>query len=905
MSRLLLPLLLLGLWLPAVTPAHLVIPEDSGLKALSDTGGRILKKRSSPDVGASDIDVYSVKVDCKVTSRFAHNVITSRAVNRGNVSHEVLFDMELPKTAFITNFSMVIDGVTYLGQVKEKEQAKQQYQKAVSQGQTAGLVKASGRKMEKFSVSVNIAAASKVTFQLTYEELLQRHMGQYEMMIRVRPKQLLQHFEIVVDVFEPQGIAFLNAHGTFISNELLPLVEKTVSENTAHVSFSPTMEKQRSCVGCPSTLIDGDFFITYDVKRERDAGEIQIMNGYFVHHFAPSDLPRVRKNVVFVIDESGSMYGTKMRQTREALDAILSEIHMDDYFALLVFDHGFRTWRPSLSPATPKNIAEAKEFVKGINARGATNINQAVLESVRMLEQDKAAGQLPDHSVSIIILLTDGEPVSGETNPERIRENVLNAIGGNMTLYCLGFGYDVKLAFLEKMAAENNGVARRIYEDSDAAIQLQGFYNEVANPLLSDIELQYPENAVDSLTDNTFKQLYNGSEIVVAGHISDNDLDNFLVEVKAQGAVQELQLQAQASVQDSEKVFRNQSYIFGEFTERLWAYLTIQQLLRKRGSGSPEERANKTARALELSLKYSFVTPLTSMVVTKPPKDNRDDLMLADKLTEDQRVPPPPVQQSFAYRYSSLPPVSSVDSDPHFIVQPPNQNDTLCFNIDESPGVIFNLVRDPQTGTVVNGQTIADKHLDPSGRVGTYFWRFGIVSQSLGLRLDVSTQGIELLHGQSRLELSWDESLTLKQTNFDLQMDKERSLTVSLKDSVKFVVILHKVWSKHPTHRDYLGFYTLDSHLLSPATHGLLGQFYHGLSFQVSELRSGETSDKPDATMLVKGQHLTVTRGWQKDFRTDVKNGQEVACWFVHNNGTGLIDGTHRDYIVSGIFKTS
>lgn len=60
-------------------------------------------------------------------------------------------------------------------------------------------------------------------------------------------------------------------------------------------------------------------------------------------------------------------------------------------------------------------------------------------------------------------------------------------------------------------------------------------------------------------------------------------------------------------------------------------------------------------------------------------------------------------------------------------------------------------------------------------------------------------------------------------SSMDLFLTKDHSLTVSLKDSVKFVILLHKVWEKHPYHQDYLGFYTLDSHLLPPTVHGLLG----------------------------------------------------------------------------------
>lgn len=61
----------------------------------------------------------------------------------------------------------------------------------------------------------------------------------------------------------------------------------------------------------------------------------------------------------------------------------------------------------------------------------------------------------------------------------------------------------------------------------------------------------------------------------------------------------------------------------------------------------------------------------------------------------------------------------------------------------------------------------------------------------------------------------------------DLLLTKDRSLLITLRGSVKFMILLHKVWEKHPYHRNYLGFYTLDSHLLSPSVHGLLGIIWH------------------------------------------------------------------------------
>uniref|UniRef100_A0A3Q2ZIY8 Inter-alpha-trypsin inhibitor heavy chain 3 n=1 Tax=Kryptolebias marmoratus TaxID=37003 RepID=A0A3Q2ZIY8_KRYMA len=576
-------------------------------------GLSFLLKEEIKGVGLSwpkpdDWDIYSFHINSTVIGRYATTVITSRVANRIEESKEIEFHVQIPKNAFISKFRMFIDGQVYDGVVKTKEQAQQQYTQAVSRGESAGIVSSVGRTMEEFKTSVTVAAHKKVTFELTYEELLKRTRGKYELQIHTRPMQPVKDFkfsylQVDVYIYEKAGISFIDVKGGLSTKALANAITKT----HAWVYFYPTVDQQKTCDSCGEQGMNGDLVIVYDVNRDTGLGDIKTSDGYFVHHFAPSSLPRIPKNIVFIIDQSGSMSGRKMEQTRIALVHILNDLAGDDFFGVISFDSQIFHWKRELVQATSVNLEEAKEFARNIMERGATDINAAVLEGARMLNAHPREG-----SASILILLTDGDPTSGVTNFEIIQSNVRRAIAGKFPLYCLGFGFDVKFEFLEKMSLENNGVARRIYEDSDADVQLKGFYEEVATPLLTDVTMIYLGGT--NLTQTNFSQYYNGSEIVVAGEIMDNDIETFSPQVVA------ISVRISPQKHKINCNFQNtsQTPLAVGLLQRVWAYLTVKQLLEKELllSGAEKEKVKK--EVLEKSLKYSFVTPLTSMVVTKP-----------------------------------------------------------------------------------------------------------------------------------------------------------------------------------------------------------------------------------------------------------------------------------------------
>ncbi|XP_037239840.1 inter-alpha-trypsin inhibitor heavy chain H4-like isoform X2 [Falco rusticolus] len=850
------------------------------------------------------IEIYSLHVDCKVTSRFAHTIITSKIVNRANESREATFEVELPKTAFITNFSMSIDGKVYPGIIKEKVSAQKEYDTAVSRGQSAGLVKITDRKLEQFHVSVSVAAASKVTFELMYEELLKRQLGKFELLLKVRPKQLVKHFQIDVHIFEPQGIRFLATDSTFMTNELTEALTKVQTETKARISFKPTVDQQKINPELDETLLNGDFVVRYDVKRGATAGVIQIVNGYFVHYFAPHEMPVFPKNVIFVIDRSGSMAGRKIEQTRDALLKILQDLRPEDRFSFITFNSKVAEWKSSLLPATAEHVASATGFVQTLSAGGGTDINRALLTAVSVLDK---AERLPERSVSMIILLTDGQPTSGESNVEVIQENVQKAVSGKCALFCLGFGFDVSYNFLEKMALSNGGIARRIYENADAALQLQGFYQEVATPILMKIEMQYPENAVERLTKNNFELFFEGSEIVVSGKIS-KELDLLPVEIKAQSHVGGLTLKEEANIREKEQVFQNQSYIFGNFIERLWAYLTIQQLLEKSVSAQEEEQKALEARALELSLQYSFVTPLTSMVVTKP--TGQQQMELANKPTEADNEKPSsfPVGASVkkvsaryfgvtseddldAYRLRSGSPPGRWRAEPQsgsnkkllsvvarvrdklraqplaneypqLLLQLPKQNEIICLNTDGKAQPPVHLLSDPEQGLTVTGKL---------GDRVNHFVQFAISYVNPPTQIHVSTDEIVLSHNNGSTRLPWTESATSTIQGLRVSVEKERSVTASLSDAVTVKISL----VKFPD--DFLGLYFLNTDRFSDQVSGVLGQFYSKVRFE----NNSNINQRADERLLsVSGSEHKVTRQYKKDYRLESAS-DPVPCWSI------------------------
>ncbi|XP_063458513.1 inter-alpha-trypsin inhibitor heavy chain H4 isoform X7 [Pan paniscus] len=818
------------------------------------------------------IDIYSLTVDSRVSSRFAHTVVTSRVVNRANTVQEATFQMELPKKAFITNFSMIIDGMTYPGIIKEKAEAQAQYSTAVAKGKSAGLVKATGRNMEQFQVSVSVAPNAKITFELVYEELLKRRLGVYELLLKVRPQQLVKHLQMDIHIFEPQGISFLETESTFMTNQLVDALTTWQNKTKAHIRFKPTVSQQQKSPEQQETVLDGNLIIRYDVDRAVSGGSIQ---------------------------------------TREALIKILDDLSPRDQFNLIVFSTEATQWRPSLVPASAENVNKARSFAAGIQALGGTNINDAMLMAVQLLDSSNQEEQLPEGSVSLIILLTDGDPTVGETNPRSIQNNVREAVSGRYSLFCLGFGFDVSYAFLEKLALDNGGLARRIHEDSDSALQLQDFYQEVANPLLTAVTFEYPSNAVEEVTQNNFRLLFKGSEMVVAGKLQDRGPDVLTATVSGKLPTQNITFQTESSVAEQEAEFQSPKYIFHNFMERLWAYLTIQQLLEQTVSASDADQQALRNQALNLSLAYSFVTPLTSMVVTKP--DDQEQSQVAEKPMEGEsrnrnvhsgstffkyylqgaKIPKP--EASFSPRRGWNRQAGAAGSRMNFrpgvlssrqlgLPGPPDVPDHAAYhpfhrlailpasappatsNPDPAVSRVMNIkIKETTMTTQTPGVEVTGQY----EREKAGFSWIEVTFKNPPVRVHASPEHVVVTRNRRSSAYKWKETLFSVMPGLKMTMDKTGLLLLSDPDKVTIGLLF---WDGRG---EGLRLLLRDTDRFSSHVGGTLGQFYQEVLWG-----SPAASDDGRRTLRVQGNDHSATRERRLDYQ-EGPPGVEISCWSV------------------------
>ncbi|KAF2356252.1 von Willebrand factor type A [Trinorchestia longiramus] len=238
------------------------------------------------------------------------------------------------------------------------------------------------------------------------------------------------------------------------------------------------------------------------------------------------------------------------------------------------------------------------------------------------------------HVIShLLVLLTDGRPTHGVTHTKTLLDNARKRNKHRAAIFTLAFGKDADQDLLEKLALQHGGATRRIYEDVDVAEQLHGFYKELATPLLMDVQFSYTEDSVlgDSLTKTHFYNYFKGSELVVSGQTRSSNGGTIRANITGHGRNGEITMGVTVwnLVPPPDRHLLRHLHLAPtprNFVRRLWAFLSVKDLLEEEKSASSHHaRATARRRALALALQNHFVTPLTSLVVMQPDEEHCKD----------------------------------------------------------------------------------------------------------------------------------------------------------------------------------------------------------------------------------------------------------------------------------------
>ncbi len=526
--------------------------------------------------------------DVEIQGAYAVTQVTRVIENPSDESIAYSFVFSIPEEALISNFSILIDGKTYYADVLEKEDAQERYNESVEEGRDSGLV--SSRGTNTFAYSVSLSPRETVRSTLRFEQMLLKENGWYRYELFMAGSTGSPKVDILVVDVEITSTSEINEVRTEGYDGKLDVagpegVTASVRMLREDVSPSEDLAVEWSTGGGPmeGTLLFG----------EKDGA------GYFVHVFDPDlEGARVPKDFVFILDISGSMGGTKIRQAKEALGSIYGGLHSKDRFSFVTFNNRATIWKDHLVKANDANKDDMKAYIERLGDGGGTNIHSGVVGALDIFKNE-------GDTVPIIVLLTDGRANVGLYDRSEFRKDVAQNNTVDASIFCIAFGNGADWTFLEALALENNGKAIWVKEDENSQEVIKDFIRSFSTPLVADLSFEYGDGVTD-VYPTTFPAHYKGSEVLLAGRYP--------------LWLDEIHLIVRGTSGDGEIVERHTITIDGvekqDLVPRFWAFQRIQYLLdHMKYNGTDDASVDQIT---QLALEFQFVTAYTSLYVELP-----------------------------------------------------------------------------------------------------------------------------------------------------------------------------------------------------------------------------------------------------------------------------------------------
>jgi Ca-activated chloride channel family protein len=556
--------------------------------ALRADGFIIPDRRPGEPAPPLSVKYHHVKVE--IVGQVAKTSVDQVFINHSGRDIEGTYIFPVPEGASVSDFAMYIGNERVKGEILDSREARRIYEDIVRRMRDPGLLEYMGRNLFRARV-YPIPARGEKRVQISYTEVLKAENGLVKYLYPLNTEKFSRDplSDVSVTVRIESQVPIVNVYS--------PSHKISVRKEGEGMARAGYEEKD--------VRPDKDFLLYYSLSTD-DIG-LSFMNwegpegGYFMllasPRFAAPGERIVAKNVVLVLDSSGSMSGAKIAQAKAAARFILNHLDKRDAFTLIDFDDGVTPFSEGLVPASDDAVARALKFVDGIEDSGGTNINDALLAALSRMRD----GERPGY----VLFMTDGLPTVGTTETADILRKIQKGNERRSRIFVFGVGDDVNTELLDRLSSDHRGASVYIGETEDLEVALSGFYEKISSPLLSDLTVEFKGLDTSQVYPRVLPDLFKGSQLVLVGRYRGDGPVSVVMTGKAGR-------EGKRFVLESRPLTGSDRF---SFLPRLWATRRIGYLLEEiRLQGRTKELEDEIRR---LGLKYGIVTPYTSYLVTE------------------------------------------------------------------------------------------------------------------------------------------------------------------------------------------------------------------------------------------------------------------------------------------------
>ncbi|MBD2629765.1 VIT domain-containing protein [Trichormus variabilis] len=486
------------------------------------------------------------EVKAQVAGNISRVEVTQSFENPFTNTLEATYIFPLPDEAAVDDMLIRIGDKIIKGSIKKRQEAQQIYEQAKRQGRTAGLLEQERDNIFTQSLA-NIQPGEQIDVIIRYTESLKFEGGNYEFVFpmvvgsryipgisiegnthrggsAIAPMSLNQDTDLVPDASR------LNAPilpaGTRSRHDINVTVEINAGVEIGHIS-SPSHYIQITRVGqlaqvklgSGDTIPNKDFILRYQVGGENTQTSILTQADERGGHFAVYLIPALQyrpdqfvpKDMVFLIDRSGSQSGAPLMQCQELMRRFITGLNPHDTFSIIDFSDTTQQLSPVPLPNTPENRSRAINYINRLNAGGGTQMLRGIQTVLNFPVTDP--GRLRN-----IVLLTDGYI----GNENQIFAEVQRCLQPGTRLHSFGAGSSVNRFLLNRVAEIGRGIARIIRHDEPVNEIVEKFFRQINHPVFANIQLHWEgDGEFPIMYPSTPPDLFAEQPLVLFGRKSD------------------------------------------------------------------------------------------------------------------------------------------------------------------------------------------------------------------------------------------------------------------------------------------------------------------------------------------------------------------------------------------------